>query len=174
MTVSDPDWFNAHPRRRHRVRPIRLAELLEGVRRDAPQGCTKLAAVRRVAPLKLMTVYLVDCAATAYDNLDEASAYEFFEYALSMAPPRRRNCAPRPRGIGHEQVHVSEMPGVASTPAFRSKRIKRGNAPMNRHARRAAEAKLRRQRRETDDTQQVVQGSDIDPKGPSQRGIMPL
>jgi hypothetical protein len=86
-TMSDPDWFNAHPRRRHRVRAVSPAEVLGGVPLDAPPGCTKLAAVRRVAALKLMTIYLVDCSAVDHAALGEADAYECFEHALSMAPP---------------------------------------------------------------------------------------
>lgn len=85
--MTDADWFNKHPRRRHRVRPISFAEILEGVRLDAPEGCTKLAAVRRVAPLELMTVYLVDCERGEYEALGEAEAFEYFEYALSQMPP---------------------------------------------------------------------------------------
>jgi hypothetical protein len=85
--MPDNDWFNAHPGRRHRIRPVSLAEILLGVRPEAPKGCIKLAAVRRVAALELMTIYLTDCASIDYTNLDEASAYEFFERALSTAPP---------------------------------------------------------------------------------------
>jgi hypothetical protein len=91
MTTPDPLWFNAHPRRRHRVRPITVAEILQGVAQDAPPGCVKLAAVRRVAALELMTVYLIDCGgarAGQYDTVDEADAYEAFEYALSTMPPQ--------------------------------------------------------------------------------------
>jgi hypothetical protein len=84
--TDDPHWFNKHPRRRHRVRPVSFAEIMEGVLLDAPEGCTELAAVRRVAPLELMTVYLVDCAATNYASLSEADAYEYFEQALPTAP----------------------------------------------------------------------------------------
>ena len=85
--TPDSVWFNAHPRRRHRVRPITAAEISDGVPPDAPEGCTKLAAIRRVAAFKLMTIYLVDCGKDEYANLDEASAYELFEPALSTAPP---------------------------------------------------------------------------------------
>ena len=86
MTMPDPVWFNVNPRRRHRVRPVSYAEILEGVSGDALEGCTRLAAIRRVAPLKLMTVYLVDCTPVDHAALDETTAYEFFEYALSRAP----------------------------------------------------------------------------------------
>jgi hypothetical protein len=87
VTDPDPDWFNAHPHRRHRVRPLSLAEILQGVP-PAPEGCIKLAAVRRVAALKLMTLfYTVDCADLACANLDEEASYEIFEQALSVAPP---------------------------------------------------------------------------------------
>jgi hypothetical protein len=48
MPVNDPLWFNATPCRRHRVRPVSRAEILEGVSPDAPEGCARLAAVRRV------------------------------------------------------------------------------------------------------------------------------
>ena len=86
-TISDdPAWFNANPRRRHRVRPISFAEFLQGVPTDAPLGCVRLAAVRRVAPLKLMVLYTIDCTSIEHAALDELGAFEVFEHALSLVP----------------------------------------------------------------------------------------
>ncbi|MET3334606.1 MULTISPECIES: hypothetical protein [Bradyrhizobium] len=87
-TISDdPTWFNANPRRRHRVRPISFAELLQGVSNDAPSDCVRLAAVRRVTPLKLMVLYTIDCMSIEHAALLELGAFEVFEPALSLIPP---------------------------------------------------------------------------------------
>ncbi|MET4514303.1 hypothetical protein [Bradyrhizobium sp. I1.7.5] len=81
--INDPDWFNDHPHRRHRVRCVTFAEVMSGI------PSKKLAIVRRVHPLELMTLY-ADGDASELGVLDEIEARALFEFTLSKMPARTR------------------------------------------------------------------------------------
>lgn len=86
MTEQDEIWFNDHPWRYHRVRPV-CAE--DGVPPNAPPGCTRVAVIRRLRSCRLITAFAVERSPRKFWKLNEAAAAAIFDRAAASEPTIR-------------------------------------------------------------------------------------